>query len=223
MQDWHFAPSRALRRRRAGGRLRRGHRRDAGRAHHPWLHRHLGRQPAPGPEARRRDLSCPRHGAGHPARPCRTARQRAAPLGRRQADRGQDRPRGRLADRGPEPAAGARGLSQCPRELTLPEIDELVAAFAQAARRALSVGFEIVEIHGAHGYLTHSFFSPHSNKRSDEFGGSLEKRMRFPLLVAEAVRAVWPAEKPVFYRASVDRQYRGRASRRGQRRPRQAN
>ncbi|HEY8017274.1 MAG TPA: NADH:flavin oxidoreductase/NADH oxidase [Dongiaceae bacterium] len=90
-----------------------------------------------------------------------------------------------------------------PRELTLPEIDELVAAFAQAARRALSVGFEIVEIHGAHGYLTHSFFSPHSNKRSDDFGGSLEKRMRFPLLVAEAVRAVWPAEKPVFYRASV--------------------
>jgi 2,4-dienoyl-CoA reductase-like NADH-dependent reductase (Old Yellow Enzyme family) len=85
----------------------------------------------------------------------------------------------------------------------LPEIDELVAAFAQAARRALSVGFEIVEIHGAHGYLTHSFFSPHSNKRSDDFGGSLEKRMRFPLLVAEAVRAVWPAEKPVFYRASV--------------------
>lgn len=90
-----------------------------------------------------------------------------------------------------------------PRALTAPEIEDLVEAFAQAARRALAAGFDIAEVHGAHGYLTHSFFSPHSNKRSDGFGGSLEKRMRFPLLVAEAVRAVWPEEKPVFYRASV--------------------
>ena len=97
-----------------------------------------------------------------------------------------------------------------PRELTLQEIDELVAAFAQAARRALSVGFEIVEIHGAHGYSPIPSFSPHSNKRSDDFGGNLEKRMRFPLLVAEAVRAVWPSDRPVFYRASVGRQYGGR-------------
>ena len=89
-----------------------------------------------------------------------------------------------------------------PRELTPAEIEELVDAFRAAARRALAAGFEILEIHGAHGYLIHSFFSPISNQRSDEFGGTLEKRMRFPLLVAEAVRAVWPADKPVFYRAS---------------------
>ncbi len=90
-----------------------------------------------------------------------------------------------------------------PRELSAAEIEGLVDAFAAAARRALAAGFEIAEVHGAHGYLTHSFFSPHSNRRTDAFGGSLEKRMRFPLLVAEAVRGIWPAAKPVFYRASV--------------------
>ena len=89
-----------------------------------------------------------------------------------------------------------------PRALTMPEIEELVDAFRAAARRALAAGFEILEIHGAHGYLIHSFFSPVSNQRSDAFGGTLEKRMRFPLLVADAIRAVWPADKPVFYRAS---------------------
>jgi 2,4-dienoyl-CoA reductase-like NADH-dependent reductase (Old Yellow Enzyme family) len=90
-----------------------------------------------------------------------------------------------------------------PRELAVAEIEGLVDAFAQAARRALAAGFDIVEIHGAHGYLIHSFFSPHSNRRSDGFGGTAAKRMRFPLLVAEVVRAVWPQDKPVFYRASV--------------------
>jgi 2,4-dienoyl-CoA reductase-like NADH-dependent reductase (Old Yellow Enzyme family) len=90
-----------------------------------------------------------------------------------------------------------------PRALGPAEIDGLVGAFAAAARRALAAGFDIVEIHGAHGYLIHSFFSPHSNRRDDDYGGSLENRMRFPLRVAEAVRAAWPAERPVFYRASV--------------------
>jgi len=112
---------------------------------------------------------------------------------------------------GREPAWQAVGPSAiperegypAPRELAHQEIEELVDAFAQGARRALAAGFDIAEIHGAHGYLIHSFFSPHSNRRTDGFGGSREKRMRFPLLVAEAVRKVWPADKPVFYRASV--------------------
>jgi len=90
-----------------------------------------------------------------------------------------------------------------PRELTIAEIEELIGAFRSAAARALAARFEILEIHGAHGYLVHSFFSPISNRRTDEFGGTLEKRMRFPLLVAEAVRAAWPEDKPVFYRASA--------------------
>jgi 2,4-dienoyl-CoA reductase-like NADH-dependent reductase (Old Yellow Enzyme family) len=89
-----------------------------------------------------------------------------------------------------------------PRALTESEIEDLITAFVAATQRALAAGFDVVEIHGAHGYLIHSFFSPVSNRRDDAFGGTLEKRMRFPLLVAEAVRAAWPAEKPLFYRAS---------------------
>jgi 2,4-dienoyl-CoA reductase-like NADH-dependent reductase (Old Yellow Enzyme family) len=89
-----------------------------------------------------------------------------------------------------------------PHALTESEIEDTIAAFVAATQRALAAGFDVVEIHGAHGYLIHSFMSPISNRRSDAFGGSLEKRMRFPLLVAEAVRGTWPAEKPLFYRAS---------------------
>lgn len=101
----------------------------------------------------------------------------------------------------PSPVPEREGYP-APRELAIVEIEGLVDAFRGAAQRALAAGFEILEIHGAHGYLIHSFFSPFSNRRTDEFGGTLEKRMRFPLLVAEAVRAVWPEDKPVFYRAS---------------------
>jgi 2,4-dienoyl-CoA reductase-like NADH-dependent reductase (Old Yellow Enzyme family) len=90
-----------------------------------------------------------------------------------------------------------------PRELTSAEIDDIVEAFVSATKRAQAAGFEIVEVHGAHGYLLHSFFSPISNRRNDAYGGSREKRMRVPLIVAEAVRKAWPSEKPVFYRASV--------------------
>jgi 2,4-dienoyl-CoA reductase-like NADH-dependent reductase (Old Yellow Enzyme family) len=112
---------------------------------------------------------------------------------------------------GPEPAWQTVGPSALPERAGYPvprvlearDIDDLVEAFAAAARRALAAGFDIVEIHGAHGYLIHSFFSPISNRRTDAFGGDREKRMRFPLRVAEAVRRVWSADKPVFYRASV--------------------
>ena len=75
-------------------------------------------------------------------------------------------------------------------------------AFADAARRADAAGFDIVELHSAHGYLLHTFLSPVSNDRSDSYGGSLENRMRFPLEVARAVRAAWPAQKPLFVRCS---------------------
>lgn len=90
-----------------------------------------------------------------------------------------------------------------PREMTRSDIDDVISAFGAATRRALMAGFEIAEIHGAHGYLLHSFFSPVSNRRNDAYGGNRERRMRLPLLVAEAVRQIWPAGKPVFYRASV--------------------
>ncbi|MBL1082812.1 NADH:flavin oxidoreductase/NADH oxidase [Streptomyces actinomycinicus] len=90
-----------------------------------------------------------------------------------------------------------------PTELTVGQIEEIVGQFAAAARRALAAGFEIAEIHGAHGYLIHEFLSPHSNHRTDAYGGSYENRTRFALEVVDAVRNVWPADKPVFFRISA--------------------
>jgi 2,4-dienoyl-CoA reductase-like NADH-dependent reductase (Old Yellow Enzyme family) len=81
-------------------------------------------------------------------------------------------------------------------------IARIVEAFAQAARRALAAGFEVAEIHAAHGYLLHEFLSPLSNTRADGYGGSLENRARLLLEVVDAVRAVWPEDKPVFLRLS---------------------
>ena len=92
---------------------------------------------------------------------------------------------------------------QTPRALSLSDIEDVVAAFSRAAERALVAGFEVIEIHGAHGYLLHEFLSPFSNIRTDEFGGSLENRMRLPLRVTQAVRAVWPARLPLFFRISA--------------------
>jgi 2,4-dienoyl-CoA reductase-like NADH-dependent reductase (Old Yellow Enzyme family) len=92
---------------------------------------------------------------------------------------------------------------QVPRELTLAEIQALPGAFADSAIRALRAGFDLVEIHGAHGYLLDQFLSPVANRRTDAYGGSRENRMRLVLEVVEAVRRVWPAEKPLFLRLSV--------------------
>ncbi|HVY51420.1 MAG TPA: NADH:flavin oxidoreductase/NADH oxidase [Devosia sp.] len=89
-----------------------------------------------------------------------------------------------------------------PREMTLADIAATVEAFAEAARRADRAGFDIVEIHGAHGYLINQFLSPIANHRTDGYGGSRENRMRFALEVARATRAAWPARKPLFMRIS---------------------
>jgi 2,4-dienoyl-CoA reductase-like NADH-dependent reductase (Old Yellow Enzyme family) len=90
-----------------------------------------------------------------------------------------------------------------PHEMSKAELDATVEAFVSAATRSLSAGFEVPEIHAAHGYLLHEFLSPLSNLRTDRYGGSLENRMRFPLEVCEAVRAFWPAHLPVFLRISA--------------------
>lgn len=90
-----------------------------------------------------------------------------------------------------------------PRELTVPEIKAIVHAFADAAKRAVDARFELLEVHNAHGYLAHEFLSPLSNKRTDEYGGSLENRMRFSLEVVDAVRVVWPERLPLFVRISA--------------------
>jgi 2,4-dienoyl-CoA reductase-like NADH-dependent reductase (Old Yellow Enzyme family) len=90
-----------------------------------------------------------------------------------------------------------------PHALTTGEIDEVVAQFVHAAELALRAGFKVVELHVAHGYLLHEFLSPLSNVREDEYGGSLENRMRLPLRVAKEVRGVWPEELPLFVRVSA--------------------
>ncbi len=89
-----------------------------------------------------------------------------------------------------------------PRELSVSEIRDIVQSFADGARRCAAAGFDILDIHGAHGYLLHSFYSPLGNDRTDAYGGSRENRMRLILEVAEAVRAEWPKEKPLFVRLS---------------------
>jgi 2,4-dienoyl-CoA reductase-like NADH-dependent reductase (Old Yellow Enzyme family) len=92
-----------------------------------------------------------------------------------------------------------------PSELTGDALDELREDWRAAAERAIKAGFDILEVHMAHGYLLHSFLSPLSNKRSDKYGGDRAGRMRFPLEVADTVRAAWPADKPLFVRiSSVD-------------------
>ncbi|WJR79148.1 NADH:flavin oxidoreductase/NADH oxidase [Bradyrhizobium sp. NP1] len=90
-----------------------------------------------------------------------------------------------------------------PAAMSLSDIATVLNAWTEAARRALQAGFDICEIHGAHGYLIHQFLSPVTNHRTDAYGGDRAGRMRFALEVAEAVRSAWPADLPVFFRCSV--------------------
>ena len=90
-----------------------------------------------------------------------------------------------------------------PRALDRAGIASIIGGFAAAARRALTAGFQVVELHAAHGYLLHEFLSPLSNRRDDEYGGSLDNRVRLVLEVTRAVRDVWPAELPLFVRISA--------------------
>jgi len=90
-----------------------------------------------------------------------------------------------------------------PQALTKEGMREVKQQFVDAAKRAERIGFDVVELHAAHGYLLHEFLSPISNQRDDEYGGSLENRMRFPLEVFDAVRAVWPKERPLGARVSA--------------------
>lgn len=84
-----------------------------------------------------------------------------------------------------------------PLEMSRQDIERVTASHVEAAQRALRIGFDVLEIHAAHGYLLHQFLSPVSNRRTDDFGGSQENRMRFPLAVVCAVRTVWPQDRPL--------------------------
>jgi len=95
------------------------------------------------------------------------------------------------------------GVSQVPKEMTREDMDVVRDQFVAAARRAIAVGFDWLELHCGHGYLLSSFISPLANNRSDEYGGSLENRLRYPLEVFKAVRAVWPEHLPMSVRISA--------------------
>ncbi len=101
------------------------------------------------------------------------------------------------------PSALAFGDWPAPKELSVAEIGDVVRSFAQAARRADDAGFEVAELHAAHGYLLHQFLSPLSNERADEYGGDLAGRSRIVFEAVDAVRAVWPDHKPLFVRFSA--------------------
>lgn len=96
-----------------------------------------------------------------------------------------------------------------PRELTLEEIKGQIEKFGDAARRSVEAGFDVIEVHGAHGYIIGQFLSPFTNKRTDEYGGSFEKRMRFPLEVVAKVRSVVGGDVPISYRMSADEKVEG--------------
>lgn len=90
-----------------------------------------------------------------------------------------------------------------PKEMTLEDIDEFKKAFLASVRRALKAGFDVIEIHNAHGYLLHSFISPVSNQRTDKYGGSFENRVRLTLELVEETRAIIPKDMPLFLRISA--------------------
>jgi len=112
------------------------------------------------------------------------------------------RPLHRWTPVAPSPLAFQEGWP-VPQALDEAGLKEVRQAFQQAARRALEAGFQVLELHMAHGYLLHSFLSPLTNQRTDRYGGSRENRMRFPLQVVGAVREVWPAELPLLVRVSA--------------------
>jgi len=91
-----------------------------------------------------------------------------------------------------------------PRALSIADIEELIEGYGAATERVQKAGFDVLEIHGAHGYLIHQFLSPVANQRTDKYGGSTENRMRFALDVVDRVRQSWPEDKPLFLRLSVE-------------------
>ncbi|MEX1365937.1 MAG: bifunctional salicylyl-CoA 5-hydroxylase/oxidoreductase, partial [Nannocystaceae bacterium] len=103
----------------------------------------------------------------------------------------------------PSPLPLHPGRSQTPRPMTRQDMDEVLAAYVAATERALQADFDIIEVHMAHGYLLASFLSPLTNQRTDEYGGTVDNRLRFPLEVFDAVRRAWPDERPISVRISA--------------------
>ncbi|KAI8874382.1 NADH:flavin oxidoreductase/NADH oxidase, partial [Ramicandelaber brevisporus] len=140
---------------------------------------------------------------GHAGRKASTFAGHSSPSGRFQAASDAD---GGWEPVGPSAVPFNLVDHRKPREITLAEIAGIKKAFVDAAKRADEAGFDVLEIHGAHGYLISSFLSPNANKRTDHYGGSFENRTRLLLEIVEEVRAngVWPESKPLFVRVSAN-------------------
>jgi anthraniloyl-CoA monooxygenase len=104
---------------------------------------------------------------------------------------------------GPSPVPYRAGVNQVPRELTRAEMDTIRDQFVDSARRGAEAGFDLLELHCAHGYLLSAFLSPVTNRRTDEYGGDVTARLRYPLEVFDALREVWPADRPMTVRISA--------------------
>lgn len=128
---------------------------------------------------------------------CRGATEGWAPLQPEDAARGEPPWQGVA----PSPLPYGPGF-MAPKQMDEADIRDVLDAFVEATRRSMDAGYDMLEIHGAHGYLIHQFLSPITNQRNDAYGGDRAGRMRFPLEVAEVVRAAWPKDKPLFYRIS---------------------
>ena len=192
--------------RRAGqGRCRSGVHRDDVRvargSHHAGLHRAVRARARGGVEAAHRRSSTPR-----PTR--RSAARSATRAARARPSSGGSRSTRRCCD-GNWPVMSASPipwspLSAIPKEMDRADMDAVTAQFVASTQMVQRAGFDMIELHAAHGYLISSFISPVSNQRLDEYGGSLDGRMRFPLEVFTAMRAVWPDDKPMSVRISAN-------------------
>ncbi|MFE5838801.1 NADH:flavin oxidoreductase/NADH oxidase [Arthrobacter sp. NPDC056493] len=129
------------------------------------------------------------------------AHEHGAKMGLQVAHAGR---KSKAQEQGVAPSAIAYEGLPVPRELTAPEIDDVVGAYAEAARRAVAAGFDCLELHVAHGYLLHEFLSPIANARTDEYGGSLENRSRIVLRIASEIRRIVPDSMPIFVRLSAE-------------------
>jgi anthraniloyl-CoA monooxygenase len=143
--------------------------------------------------------------ANSPARICmqigHAGRKGSTQLGWQEAD--HPLPEGNWELLAPSAIPFLEGISHLPRAMTRADMDKVVRDHVEAAVRALEAGFDMLELHMAHGYLLASFLSPLTNQRTDEYGGDVAKRLRFPLEVLRAVRAAWPSPHPLSVRLSA--------------------
>jgi len=130
-----------------------------------------------------------------------SGRKGSTQLGWQQAD--HPLPSGNWEILAPSPLPYLAGVSQTPKSMNRADMDEVRSDYERAARFALEAGFDMLELHMAHGYLLASFLSPLTNRRTDEYGGSVDARLRYPLEVLAAVRAAWPGDRPLSVRLSA--------------------